>query len=303
MKGVKGSLDEGGIRAPLLIRWPGHIRPGTRLSQVAGAVDLLPTLTDLAGVRRAGSKPLDGISLKSPLLGEPVGWPDRSLVTFWRDRVSLRTQRFRLDPAGRLFDPAADPGQLRDLAAEYPEVAMRLRTEAERWRTELKGELGQDDRGFSVGHSRTTLLPARDGQPHGGVKRSAGAPNCSYFTRWTSLDDRITWSIETPESARYEAVLYYTCPAGDVGSTVELSFGDARVTGAVKEPFDPPARGMEHDRVPRQGESYVKDFKPLKLGTLALAKGRGLLTVRAVQIPGKQVMDLRYVALTRIGKL
>jgi len=301
MKGVKGTLDEGGVRSPLLIRWPGKIKPGTRVTQVAGAIDLLPTLTDLTGVRRAGSKPLDGISLKSPLLSEPVGWPDRSLVTYWRDRVSLRTQRFRLDPTGRLFDPIADPGQLRDLSAEHPDAAARLRAEAERWRAELKSELGTDDRPFPVGHARTTLLPARDGVPHGGVKRSANAPNCSFFTNWTNLDDRITWDVETPEAGRYEAVVYYTCPAAAVGSTVELSFGDARIAGKVTEAHDPALRGMEHDRVPRQGESYVKDFKPLKLGEMALKKGRSLLTLRALEVPGKSVMDVRYVTLRRLG--
>ena len=61
---------------------------------------------------------------------------------------------------------------------------------------------------------------------------------------------------------------------------------------------DPPLQGAEHDRVPRQGESYVKDFKPLPLGVLTLEKGRGPLTLRAVHIPGKQVMDVRAVTVT-----
>ena len=47
-----------------------------------------------------------------------------------------------------------------------------------------------------------------------------------------------------------------------------------------------------------RGESYVKDFKPLRLGTLELSKGRGLLTLRALSVPGKQVMDVRSVMLT-----
>jgi hypothetical protein len=69
------------------------------------------------------------------------------------------------------------------------------------------------------------------------------------------------------------------------------------VEGKVSEANDPPLKGAEHDRVRRQGESYVKDFKPLKLGNIQLPKGRGLLTVRAVSIPGRQVMDLRAVFL------
>src|SRR5437762_5546652 len=50
MKGRKGSTDEGGVRAPLLVRWPGHISRGTKVTPIAGAIDLLPTLAELAGI-------------------------------------------------------------------------------------------------------------------------------------------------------------------------------------------------------------------------------------------------------------
>src|SRR5581483_11366357 len=63
MKGRKGSTDEGGVRSPLLVRWPGHIKPGTKIEPIAGAIDLLPTLSALAGVPLIGDKPLDGRSL------------------------------------------------------------------------------------------------------------------------------------------------------------------------------------------------------------------------------------------------
>jgi arylsulfatase A-like enzyme len=62
MKGIKGSVDEGGLRAPLLMRWPSHIAPGTKIPQIAGAIDLLPTLAALAGVPLTSAKPLDGRS-------------------------------------------------------------------------------------------------------------------------------------------------------------------------------------------------------------------------------------------------
>ena len=58
--------------------------------------------------------------------------------------------------------------------------------------------------------------------------------------------------------------------------------------------------GRDHDRVKRNGESYVKDFKPLELGILNLSKGRGMLTIRACDVPGRHVIDLRTVVLTLI---
>src|SRR5690349_19662392 len=75
MKGRKGSTDEGGVRSPFLIRWPGHVMAGARIPQIAGAIDLLPTLADLAGVSVTSRKPLDGVSLKPLLLGKAKDWP------------------------------------------------------------------------------------------------------------------------------------------------------------------------------------------------------------------------------------
>src|SRR5205807_2568611 len=99
-------------------------------------------------------------------------------------------------------------------------------------------------------------------------------------------------------TGQYEVVLYYTCAKADVGSKIELSFKDNRLAGAVAEVHDPPLVGAEHDRVPREGESLVKDFKPLRLGIITLEKGIGPLTLKAVHVAGKQVMDVRGVSLT-----
>ena len=145
-----------------------------------------------------------------------------------------------------------------------------------------------------------TQLPARDGVPHGNVKRSATAPNCSFFQNWTSTEDRITWDIEVATAGKYDAVIDFTCPESDIGSKVELSFNGIQVQGAVSKANNPPLRGAEHDRVPRKGESFVKDFRPLSLGVIQLNAGQGQLTLRALEIPGKQVMDVRAVYLTLI---
>ena len=300
MKGRKGTTDEGGVRSPFLIRWPGKIPAGARILQIAGAIDLLPTLTDLAGVARVGTKPLDGVSLKPLLFGTATNWPDRMLFSLWANKVSVRTQRHRLDSSGALFDMVADPGQDTDLAKQQPETAARLLQAVADWRAELLPRFRKDDRAFPVGHREFPLtpLPARDGIAYGGIKRSANAPNCSYFKDWKSTDDRITWDIEVATAGKYEAVLYYTCAPADIGSTLELSLGDRRLEARLTEAHDPPLRGAENDRVPRKGESYVKDFRSLRLGTLELPAGRSPLTLRALKIPGAQVADVRQLQLT-----
>ncbi len=108
----------------------------------------------------------------------------------------------------------------------------------------------------------------------------------------------ITWDVDVYTAGNYRATVYYTCPSDDVGSTVELSLGEHRTEAKVSEAFDPPLVGAEQDRVPRAGESLVKEFAPLDLGTIKLDAGRGTLTLRALSVPGKQVMDVRGVVLT-----
>ncbi|MFO7974989.1 MAG: N-acetylgalactosamine 6-sulfate sulfatase, partial [Candidatus Hydrogenedentota bacterium] len=89
-------------------------------------------------------------------------------------------------------------------------------------------------------------------------------------------------------------------PREDVGSTIEFSFNGSAILGKITEPHDPPLRGAEHDRVERK-ESYVKNFKPLHLGQIRLEKGRGELALRALDIPGSQVMDFRLIMLQRLA--
>lgn len=301
MKGRKGSTDEGGVRSPLHIRWTGKIKPGTVPLQIGAAIDLLPTLADLAGISLRGEKPLDGISLKPYLMKDSRKWQSRLIFSHWRNRVSVRTQTHRLDHQGQLFDMVNDPGQRQDISKEQPRLTRQLLKAAADWRQTVLDGYDRDERPFLIGHPdyRFTQIPARDGMAHGNIKRSNRFPNCSFFTNWTSTKDQIIWDAEVLETGAYQVEVYYACPEKDVGSTVELRFNDSKIKGEILDPHDPPLRGMEHDRVSR-GESYVKDFMPMTLGTMSLKKGRGQLTLRAVNIPGSQVMDFRLLMFTKV---
>ena len=325
MKNRKGSTDEGGVRSVGYLRWPAKIPAGQRIEQIAGAIDLLPTITSLAGIARVGSAPLDGRDLSPLVLGQNVNWPDRMIFNAWNTAVSVRTQQHRLDSTGRLFDMVADYGQQRDIAAEHPGIAKKLSDAASAWRkdmlggasvaaladaTNAKGKkranaagaaiLPPDDRPYTVGYAEfpLTMLPARDGVSHGSIKRSSNAPNSSYFVNWTNLTDKITWDVDVHSAGTYDVTIDYTCPVPDAGSTVELSFKQAKLTGKVAPGWDPPLY-TNQDTIPRPaGESQMKDFRVLALGTVQLEKGRGPLTLRALQIPGASVMDVRRVNLT-----
>jgi arylsulfatase A-like enzyme len=303
MKGIKGSSDEGGVRSPLYVRWPGSIKPGHIVRPIAAAIDLFPTLVELTGVRRAGTKSLDGLSMAPWLLGQNNVIPSRVLFQHWTRGTSARDQRFRLDSAGRLFDMETDPGQTIDVSDRFRDDSDRLKSAVASWRKDVLAEANlPDKRPFPIGFSEfpTAYLPARDGVPHGGTKRSAPAPNCSFFTNWNSSEDTMTWSVEAKAGGRFEAIIHYTCKPEDTGSEIELRLGETVWRGQVGPAHDPPLRGMENDRVRRGSESYVKDFRPMSLGVSEVASGEGTLTLKAIRVSGSQVADVRAVELRMI---
>lgn len=313
LKGRKGTVDEGGLRSPLLVRWPGRIAPGTVVQPIAGAIDLLPTLAALAGVPLPAAKPLDGTDLSPLLLGRTAVAPERLLFAHQNGRLSVRSPTHRLDPAGELFDLRTDPGQARNVAAEQPEVARRLGAALAAWQAEALPHLSQapagparrnqvapDDRPFPVGYREMprTVLPARDGTAAGGVQRSSNAPNSSFFRNWTTPEGRIAWDVEVRTAGTYDVEILYTVPAADVGATVELAFGEKKLAGRVTPAWDPPVQ-THQDTLPRPpAESPAKDFRPLALGSVDLPAGHGPLTLRALEIPGRSVMEVRALVLT-----
>jgi hypothetical protein len=301
MKGRKGQTDEGGVRSPFFIRWPSAIKPGRQIPNIAGAIDLLPTLADLAGVPIIGEKKLDGISVKPLLLGISSSLPDRMYFNAWKKRVSVRTQKYRLDHKGKLFDMEVDPGQKVDISRKLPDLTARLKKAVADWKKETFKPVVA--RPFTVGHpgAQITLLPARDGEGHGTIKRSSIHPNCSFFTNWTDEGDSITWDIEVLTSGLYEAQIYYTCKRENIGVQLELNFNGKKVKQTVTEAYDTQLVGAAENRVYMR-ESLMKDFKALALGSFRMAKKRGTLSLRATKIPGSQAVDLRYVTLTRFDK-
>ncbi len=316
MKGRKGSTDEGGLRSVCYIRWPAKLPAGHTVTEISGAIDLMPTITALAGIERVGTNPLDGRNLTSLLMQEPADWAGHRHFSTWSGKVSVRTQTHRLDHEGNLYDMVSDPGQTKPVNTLQPELAAELSAAVKSWREDVLSKASPDDnkkggkkksegnsvdpRPLTVGYREfpITMLPARDGEPLGGVKRSSGAPNCSYFVNWTSKQDRMVWLLDVHTAGRYRVAIDYTCKVPDAGSTIELSFKESSLTGKVTPGWDPPLN-TNQDTLPRPpAESQMKEFRTLDLGEVELASGIAPLTLRAIDIPGKSVMDVRRVTLT-----
>jgi|SRR5579884_2213052 len=138
LRGLKGSVYEGGIRVPGIVRWPGRVAAGAVSDLPCYFPDLLPTFLDVAGAADAVPKGLDGLSLKPTLLGhaerqrrhdhllwEFAGYGGQQAVRVgdWKGvRRELRKGKAKLE----LYDLAADVGEKNDVADKHPEVVRRL---------------------------------------------------------------------------------------------------------------------------------------------------------------------------------
>ena len=302
MRGIKGSTDEGGVRSPFYIQWKDSLPEGKTIPEIASALDILPTLSKMADLPAVTAKPIDGKDLTPLLFGEDITWNDRLIFNHWNGKTSLRTQNYRLDAENRLYNIKKDRSQKTDISNRYPQVIDSLVKMKSEWLSEVKPLTTETDlRPFTLGHPSYlyTQMPARDGIPHGNIQRSSIHPNDSYFKNWTSAKDSITWDVAVLEDGHFVVELYYTATEKNLGSIVELSLGNSKIAKKITLANDAPLKGMENDRVPRK-ESYVKDFKPMKLGTMVLKKGKGTLTLKTLGVAGKEVADIRLLVFRKV---
>jgi arylsulfatase A len=138
----KGSLWEGGIRAPTLARWTGHIQPGTTSEHVSGFEDWIPTLLELAGAKAAIPKDVDGISLLPTLLGQAqpprpflyrefpayLGYQSVRIDDWKGIRQNLRPASKGAAPNLRieLYNLRDDPTETTDVSAKHPDLVARI---------------------------------------------------------------------------------------------------------------------------------------------------------------------------------
>jgi arylsulfatase A-like enzyme len=148
LRGGKGWIYEGGIREPLIVRWPGVTRPGSIITTPVSSPDFFPTFLEAAGARPAPGQVLDGRSLVPLLRGGAL--PERAL--FWHyphygnqggaPAAAIRRGDWKLiewqeDGRLELFNLADDLGEQRDLAPREPARAARLKDELHAWQTQV----------------------------------------------------------------------------------------------------------------------------------------------------------------------
>ncbi len=140
LNGEKGMLSEGGIRTPWLACWKGTIPGGQAYPHPVISLDVAATAAAVAGVQTQPGE-LDGVNLIPHFTGANATPPHERLYWRWMAQSAVREGRWKLLRGGSreyLFDLEADPSEKRNLIAERPEVAGRLRAQLTRWSEGLK---------------------------------------------------------------------------------------------------------------------------------------------------------------------
>ena len=154
----KGTLYEGGIRVPLIVRWPGKVKAGSLCDTPVHSVDFLPTFLDLAGASNPPESPVDGVSMLPLLRGSEAlsrdalywhlpfyGWlaptsairmGDFKLIHFWEDKRD------------ELYHLKEDIGERRDLSSQKPDLTQRMRAELDAWLKEMNAGIPQPNPNF-----------------------------------------------------------------------------------------------------------------------------------------------------------
>ena len=144
LRGAKGDVYEGGIRAPMIARWPGKIRPGSHSRQVWAFWDFLPTAAEIAGAATPAG--LDGISIAPTLMGrKQTAQHDFLYWEAFKDGFQQAARmgdwkgvRNSLGGPLEVYNLTEDIGESRDVAAARPDIAGKLEAYLQTARTEAE---------------------------------------------------------------------------------------------------------------------------------------------------------------------
>ena len=154
MRGMKATVDDGGIRSPLIVHWPAKVAAGHHTDAMCAHIDVVPTLLEACEVVTVAQHVIDGRSFLPLLTNSNANWPTRQLVfQTHRGDMPQRYHHFALHedhwklvhPSGfrqeqlpgpvklQLYDLQADPQQRNNLAATHPDVLVHLKAGYDAW--------------------------------------------------------------------------------------------------------------------------------------------------------------------------
>jgi arylsulfatase A-like enzyme len=289
MKGRKGSVDEGGVRVPFYIKWPGKIKVGVN-QQLAQDIDIMPTLLGLCKIDNLPVRPVDGKDLSSIIKGKGKEF-DRLIFSRQGNQVlencnsSVRNDRYKLVLTRKdtmLYDLKDDPAQKTNIFNKEPEIGKPLLAELVRHNTELISAyepVTTIEAGFA--EERSFTLPVQDAALSGKIKYSSIHPNQSHTENWIQNGDSIRWTLNINTPGIYKVEMQYGCPAGETGSSFLLNTNSGTLNFSIEQPFSSVIL-PERDYVKRT-ESVERTWGWMNAGNISLTEGTELITLKLVK--------------------
>jgi arylsulfatase A len=289
LRARKGSVYEGGTRSPLFVRYPAKLKGGRRVSRITGHIDVMPTILDLARVRRPAGPPMDGVSLRPLLEGSARNWRERLIFTHADHQPDplkpfpgcARGQRYKMVNGDELYDLEADPGEKFNVAGREPDELRRLRGEYEKWfASTLDGfTVGAPPVPVGYAQENPAVLQAPQATLSGGVRffQKFGYAH-DFVTGWEE-GDGMTWSVNVSRAGFYRAEVQYRGPESGLRTRMDLEGGGGTWSGTVAK-----ATSMEEIQLPHRvhngNEAPVVHWERLDLGEQRMGRGLGTLRLR-----------------------
>jgi arylsulfatase A len=305
MKGIKGSVHEGGVRVPSFWKWPEKISPGLR--EIPGShIDILPTLVDLLGLEFVEKKKLDGVSLAPTLRGEDqkINRAIFSQVAFPQQEITAEPGAIRKDSmllvllkeGLELYDLENDPNQTQNLAESQPEITAELKAAYMTWWQEVSSDINLNRPIPISNQAPQILLAGYEAIFSGGIKFYEGHGWAQdWLTNWKGLDDRISWDLNVIDPGSYEVILEYSVNKDQIGTELILQHSGEEITVQITEAFEGELIPSP-DRIPRK-EAPEKTWKQISIGKIDLNAGNTRLDLFAKNISPEGVGELYSLRL------
>lgn len=307
LRAGKGYLHEGGIRVPLIVKWPGVVRRGGVSRVPVISMDLFPTILAMVGVQLG--HPVDGVDLAPLLKGGEI----KRDVLYWHyphyanqvrspgapagggPGAAIRVDDWKLiqhfeNGAHELYNLRDDIGETMNLAENMPEKVLELGKKLHEWQNSVKAQWPTYNPEFNAPSiaqavSGSVTLHSRDAVIHGQQVRYEPQPHKNTVGYWTRVEDWVSWDFEITTPGTFVVEVLQGCGKGSGGSEVELSVNEQLLKMTV------------------QDTGHFQNFVAREIGRLDFDKpGHYRFTVKPKTKPGVAVMDLRQVVLKPVRR-
>ena len=285
MRAGKGSPYDGGHRVPFFLHWPaGGFSQQHDVNELTHAVDIVPTLLQMAGVKKPDGVTFDGMSIVDLLdPNKDVEWPERFVISDSqrvRDPIKWRGsavmfQKYRLVNREELYDVSIDPGQKRNIAQQRPEIVANMRAFYEQWWAELEPTFSQTTEIY-LGHPDQPVVSLtahdwiqKDGLPwhQGYIRGMAAAKRASDNAPLAT--DRLTheghWAVKVIRDAKYKISARRWPVESGAAINAALPAGE-NVPGAAEAFRTEPGKGIGATHAVLRIDNRAIDRKPIEHG-------------------------------------